>query len=88
MREDIPSKELKAHTLPDDIEAIFIEINLRKSKWLLCGTYHPPNMDDSYYFNNLSFCLDIYNKYDNFLLVGDFNAEDTEALFKKFPSRA
>ena len=82
VREHIPSKEITAHTLPDDIEAIFIEINLRKSKWLLCEHIHPPNMDDSfYYFNNLSFCLDIYNRYDNFLLVDDFN---TEACLKNF----
>ena len=42
IREDIPSKELKSHTLAEDIEGIFIEINLRKCKWLLFATYHPP----------------------------------------------
>ena len=42
VREDIPSKELKKHSFPDDIEGIFIEINLRKTKLLIFGTYHPP----------------------------------------------
>ena len=32
IREDIPSKELNKHTFPDDIEGIFIEVNLRKQK--------------------------------------------------------
>ena len=32
VREDIPSKKLTKHVFPDDIEGIFIEINLRKCK--------------------------------------------------------
>ena len=43
IREDIPSKNLISHTLPSDIEGLFIELNLRNSKWLLFGTYHPPS---------------------------------------------
>ena len=30
VREDIPSKELNKHTFPDDIEGIFVEINIVK----------------------------------------------------------
>ena len=41
VREDIPSKKRKKQTFPDDIEGLFIEINLRKCKWLLLGSYHP-----------------------------------------------
>ena len=37
VREDIPSQE-KVHNLPSHIEAILVEINLRKSKLLLVGT--------------------------------------------------
>ena len=36
-REDIPTKLLFRHSLPDDIEGMFIELNFRKSKWLLGG---------------------------------------------------
>ena len=60
VREDIPSKELNEHNFPDDIEGIFVEINFRKSKWLLFGSYHPPNQSDEYYFNKVSNSLDIY----------------------------
>ena len=42
VREDIPSKVLRKHLFPNDIEGIFVKTKFRKSKWLLCGTYHPP----------------------------------------------
>ena len=41
VREDIPSKQLTKHKLPDDIEEIFVEINLRKVKYQLFRFYHP-----------------------------------------------
>ena len=43
VREDIPSKILTKHVLPTDIEALFIELNFRKCKWLLSRVYHPPS---------------------------------------------
>ena len=65
VRDDIPCKQLNKHTFPGDIEGIFVEINLRKVKLLLLGTYHPPSQSDKYYFNKLGNCLDIYiNTYD------------------------
>ena len=32
VREDISNKKLMKHTFPNDIEGLFIEINLRKTK--------------------------------------------------------
>ena len=80
VREDIPSKVLP-QCAQTDIEAIFLEINLRKSKWLLCGCYH-----HNYFVYNLGNSLDKYNHYDKFLLIGDFNAEDSEPIFSEFLS--
>ena len=40
VREDIPSKLLTKHNFSKNIEAVFVEINLRKSKFLLVCTYH------------------------------------------------
>ena len=37
IRDDIPCKEIKTQKLPNDIEGIFIEINLRNSKWIIMG---------------------------------------------------
>ena len=45
-RDDIPSRLLNLHNFPYDIEGMFIEINLRKTKWLIYGTYHPPSQND------------------------------------------
>ena len=85
VKKDITSKQHYKHSFADDIEGIFIEINLRKCKWLLFGTYHPPSQPDSYYFENVSAALDIYTKfYNKILLVGDFNAEDSEPCLSDF----
>ena len=93
--EDIQSKPLMGHKLPHDIEGIFVELNLRKNKWLLFGSYHPPSQSDEsyhppsrsdeYFFNHLQNGLDIYNKFDDkYMLVGDFNAEDSEPCLSLF----
>ena len=85
VREDISSKELKKYTFPGDIEGIFVEINLRKVKWLLFGSYHPPSQSDNYYFDNVTNALDLYcQTYDKLLLIGDFNAEDSEPCLSRF----
>ena len=41
IREDIPSKQLSNNDKDSEIENIFVEINLRSKKWLICGTYNP-----------------------------------------------
>ena len=38
VRDDIPSKQLIKHKLPDDTEGIFVEVF---AKWLIFGTYKP-----------------------------------------------
>ena len=84
VREDIPSKILRKHFFPNDIEGIFVEINFRKSKWLLCGTYHPPSQSDQYYFDNIDKALDVYCQYEKIMLVGDFNAQIEEKCFDDY----
>jgi exonuclease III len=85
IREDISSKQLTKHTFKDDMEGIFIELNLNKYKLLVLGTYHPPNQDNQYYFNTISNSLDLYLRdYSRFLLMGDFNITDSEPIFSDF----
>ena len=68
VREDIPSKPLTDHKLPHYIEGIFVELNLRKNKWLFFGSYHPPSQSDKYFFNHVQNGLDIYSKfYDGYM---------------------
>ena len=78
-REGNPSKILKKAFLSDDIEGIFIELNVRKHKSLLCATYHLPNQKHDHFFNHLGKAIDIYHQtYDKFLLIDDFKAEDAD----------
>ena len=95
IREDIPSKILEKHAFPDvpfdnndnlgPIEGIFIELNFRKSRWLLFGSYHRPKQSDNYYFEKITYALDFYAKYyDKFLLTGDFNIEEHEPTLDAF----
>ena len=68
VREDIPSKLLKKHNFTKNIEGLFIEINLRKTKFLLFGTYHSTQPEygttDENYFKEVGQALDIYCNYD------------------------
>ena len=66
------------------MEGLFVELNFRKVKWLLLGTYHPPSQNDIYYFNQLDKAIDTYNNYEKILLIGDFNAETTEPCLESF----
>ena len=85
VREDIPRRELKIDNTPEDIESIFIKINLIKTKWLFCGCNQPPSQPDLYFFQNTGRALDKYSKhYDRFMLVGDFNAEESEPCLSQF----
>ena len=87
IRDDIPSNILKKHNNPHDIESLFIELNLRSQKWLICGLYHPPSQNDEYFFHHLGNAIDSYGKlYDKHLIIGDFNAEDTEPCLSEFLS--
>ena len=84
VKEDIPSKLLTKYNFPSDAEGLFVELDFRKSKWLLFGTYHPPTQNDQYFFNRIGKALETYSNYDNVLLAGDFNAEDDELCLSNF----
>ena len=78
IRKDIPIKALNKHVLPEHVEAVFLELNLRKQKWLLCMTYHLPSQKEEYYFYLM--CKAV----PKFLLTRDFNAEVKEPCSSKF----
>ena len=84
VRDDIPCKKLDVR-IPEDIEALFLEINHKHTKWLHCGCYHPPSQNDAYFYQNFSNCLDLFSKkYTNFFLAGVFNSEETELVLSEF----
>ena len=82
MREDIPSTLLNSDM---SIESFSIGINIRKKKWLLVCMYNPNKNLISNHLKEIGKNLDNYSsKYDNFILLGDFNSEPTESAVRDF----
>ena len=84
VRHGIPCRLLTKHKFASVMEILFLELNFRKCKWLLCGTYRPPSQLKDYYFNNLDKAIDTYSEYEKILLVGDFNTEESENCMVSF----
>ena len=85
VNENIPTRALLNQNIPNDIETICIEINLRKQKWLLIGIYHPPNQSDKYFLQELGKLLDNYTqKYERIIVLGDFNMEPNSPQMVSF----
>ena len=57
VREDIPCKIIKTDC-DADFEGIFVEINLRKKKWLLCCSYNPHKSNITNHLKNICKTLD------------------------------
>ena len=72
VRDDIPSKLLNISYVSSDTECLAIEINLRKTKWLLICSYSPHRNNISNHLMNLSKITDRnYSRYDKYLCIGD-----------------
>ena len=82
IREDIPSKLLNTDL---SIEGFFVEIRLRKKKWLLCSSYNPKKNLIANHLKCIGRNLDSQlGQYENFILMGDFNVEPNDANMKDF----
>ena len=46
VRENITNRMLTKCNFLYNMEDLFIELNVRKRKWLLSGMYHPPSQPD------------------------------------------
>ena len=85
VREAMPCKQSTKHILLDDIKWIFVEINLRKIKWLLFGRYRPSRKQAEYFLKRVNFAVDTYRQaFHKFLLAGDFNIEETDPIMSGF----
>ena len=85
VREDIPAKVL-SHDFPT-AESFFVEIILHKKKWLINCSYNPHKNSIKNHLELISRTLDIFTtKYENILLLGDFNACADDETMKSFCS--
>ena len=85
IRNDLPCHELKSHVLPSDVECTFLEMRIRQSKWLIVGGYNPHKENITYFLSNVGRELDRYlPKYENLLILGDWNSAVTEEDMKEF----
>ena len=82
-KNNIITKSLK--TIKLSIEAIFIEMNLRSKKWLLCFTYNPNKSLLERHLNQIQAQLVIFCKnYEHLRILGDFNANISEPTLTSF----
>ena len=71
--------------LPENIQAIPFELNLRKEKWLFVSIYKSPLQSNSYFLDTLNDLLDFYSGiYDKKVLFRDFNLEPTNPVMINF----
>ena len=84
IRSDIPCKILKCQ-LPNDVEGLFRELNLRKNKWVLFAGYTPKKECIFHFIGNIGSSLDKFiETFDNLLLIVDFNSEVEGVDMKEF----
>ena len=85
IRSYIVASKLNNYIFPNDIEAFFIEINIKGNKWLICCSYNPNRIFVSRHLDHIAKGIDTYSKkYEKILLMGDFNIELKEANMTTF----
>ena len=73
----------KAH-FPGNIEGIFVEINLRKTKWLSFGRYRPPQQQAEYFLKHVNYVLDTCRPLINYCLLDILTLKKQILLCLKF----
>ena len=53
MNDQIPSRLLTGIDVPCDVQVLPIELNLKKTKWLLLPAYRPPSLNEKYFLHKL-----------------------------------
>ena len=85
INESIACRTLANESQLSNSEIITLELNLRRRKWLLFGLYKPPSQNEDVFLNSLSNALEKYlQKYENIILIGDFNMTPKNKNLQKF----
>ena len=77
VREDIPCKLLSVENHSMEY------FNLRKTKWLLCYSYHPIRCKIDFHLENVN-QLYIHHIMKNVIVIGDFNVEANDIAISLF----
>ena len=81
----LPCKRIESFLLPNNVEVMFMEMNIRKTKWPVISGYNPRKENISYFLGYISKGLDkVLNTYENFIILGDFNSQMSEMHMKDF----
>ena len=73
VREDIPAKRIVSQ-IPS-VEGPYVEVKLRKQRWLISYSYNPNKSIVSQHMNALGKNMGTYfSTYEKFIFLGDFNA--------------
>ena len=84
-KSSIPSRQLSYGSICNYIQAIPFEINLRQEKQLMISIFCPPSQDSGFFMHSLTKIMDHFaTEYDNHLIMGDFNMEPNNRMFKGF----
>ena len=85
IKSSVPCRKLPCENSFNSIQAIVFEINLRNEKWLVISIYRPPSQDSLFFLNSLTNIIVVFaNKYDNYLIMGDFDLELGNTILIKF----
>ena len=76
IKENLLCKKIEDFGIPNDIQTILIDINIRKQKWLLLPINRSPSQDPRYIIENICAVTDRHTSLsENVLLIGDLNME-------------
>ena len=85
VKDNISSRLLTDHKLPDNVECLFTEINFGNKNWLLRCSYNPHRYNISSDISHLTKGLENYiSHYDNILFLGNFNSQPSENCVSDF----
>ena len=83
VREDVPCKLLSLEN--KFIKNFHVEINLWKTKWLLCCSYSSRRNNIVLHLEHLNWNLALYlSCYQNLMIIGDFNVEVNNSAVSVF----
>ena len=81
-RENMSSKLIESQL---KIKGFFVELNLRRKKWLLCCPYNRKYSHISHQLSKIGKAIDVLtSNHDNIILMRDFNAQPTYTALSGF----